>query len=226
MKQDRHGTWLQAIGSLFGAVLLILGIRWAVFEPYVIPSGSMLPSLLIRDHIFVNKFAYGVRLPFSSRYLVSFGKPERGEVIVFRSVESDDIFLVKRVVGLPGDEIEVKGDGSLVINGKSVAREIVDETEDGLLLYSEELEPVHIGYDDPSITNDPRTFKVPEDSYFMMGDNRDHSADSRVWGMLPSNRILGRASIIWLSCEETLSESNQLCNPETIRWNRLFKRVE
>ncbi|HVK62428.1 MAG TPA: signal peptidase I [Bdellovibrionales bacterium] len=176
MKTDKRGTWLQALGSLTGAVLLILTIRWALFEPYVIPSGSMLPTLQIRDHIFVNKFAYGIRLPFSSHYLIRFGEPKRGDIIVFRSVDDDDIFLVKRVVGLPGETLE-------------------------------------------GVT-------VPPDSYFMMGDNRENSADSRVWGVLPMNRILGRASLIWLSCEETLSESNQLCDPSTIRWNRIFMRVE
>jgi signal peptidase I len=225
MRTDKRGTWLQAFSSLFGAVLLILGIRWALFEPYVIPSGSMLPSLLIRDHIFVNKFAYGVRLPFSSHYFVRFGGPERGEVIVFRSVEADDTFLVKRVVGLPGDKILVNPDGSLVINGKPVSREKIDPIDPEMDLYDENLGRIHLSYDDRGITNPEFTVTVPEDHYFMMGDNRDHSSDSRVWGALPANRILGRASVIWLSCEEALSESNQLCDPATIRWNRIFKRV-
>jgi len=242
-RKDLRGTWSQAIASLAGAIVFILAIRWALFEPYVIPSGSMLPSLLIHDHIFVNKFAYGLRLPFANHYSIRFGEPNRGDVIVFRSVEDDSVFLVKRVVGLPGDEIQLKVDG-LYINGqKAPLTELNRDEKEALLkdwtpdsraeaieqndVFEESLGDVKhpIFRDRAEPISESAVVKVPADHLFMSGDNRDHSADSRMWGTLPIDRVLGRASIIWLSCEEAMAQTNQLCNPQTMRWNRLFKRV-
>jgi signal peptidase I len=243
--KDLRGTWFQALASLFGAILFILAIRWALFEPYVIPSGSMIPTLLIHDHIFVNKFAYGVRLPFANRYVIRFTEPKRGDVLVFRSVEDDDMFLVKRVVGLPGDEVQLKSDG-LYINGVKAPTEpykdpealLKDWTPDArneALAQNEILEetlgdgPTAIKHavfrDKEEPQPESPAIKVPADHLFMSGDNRDHSADSRMWGTLPVDRVLGRASIIWLSCEEAMAQTNQLCNLQTMRWNRLFKSV-
>jgi signal peptidase I len=242
-QRDLRGTWPKAILSLVGAMVFILAIRWALVEPYVIPSGSMIPTLLIHDHIFVNKFAYGFRLPFATHYLVRFAPPARGDVIVFRSVEDDDVFLVKRVIGLPGDDIQMKDDG-LYVNGKAVPLKL--ETPDQKLkvlqdwtpenrqeaiqandIFNETLDSkVHPIFRDRSERQaESAIVKVPADHLFMSGDNRDHSADSRMWGTLPIDRVLGRASIIWLSCEEALAQTNQLCNPQTMRWKRLFKSV-
>lgn len=238
------GTWPQALASLVGAILMILTIRWAFFEPYVIPSGSMIPTLLINDHILVNKLSYGIRVPFSTKWLVNFGAPERGDVVVFRSVDDEGVFVVKRVVGLPGDEVRILESGELVINGKKVEREPMkradtlthfrhwrpDDLED--LLETNEVYAETLGKNRfLSLWSSERThaeqgpFVVPKDSVFMMGDNRDNSSDSRVWGSLPLNRILGRASYIWLSCEETLPDSGQLCDPKTIRFDRMFRGV-
>ena len=241
---SQKGTWRQALSSFAFSILLILAFRWAFFEPYVIPSGSMLPTLLIHDHILVNKFAYGVRVPFTKIWLVRFGLPARGDVVVFNSVEEPGVFLVKRVIGLPGDSIEVNDAGDLVVNGKVEARaplsppqledamkgwsgDRATEFSDEHALATEDLEGrghvVSVARDRARGAEGP--FKVPEDHLFMMGDNRDNSADSRVWGPLPATYVLGRANVIWLSCEDTLKQAAQVCDPQTIRWARLFRGV-
>ncbi len=242
--RDHRGTWPQALGSLLCAVALILAIRWALFEPYVIPSESMLPTLLIRDHILVNKFAYGLRLPFTSRYVVHFAKPVRGDVVVFRSVEDDDVFVVKRVIGVEGDEVSVAGDGQVAINGAPIPRRVLREDEaaevvaswepgarDEALaryIFAEEVPergPHHTLTERDFAGAEAQLSTIEPGHVFLMGDNRDHSADSRSWGALPVDRILGRASSIWLSCEESLADSNQLCDPERLRWTRIFTRI-
>jgi signal peptidase I len=226
------GTWPRALLELFGAILFVLTIRWALIEPYAIPSGSMIPTLLIHDHILVNKFAYGLRMPFQKNYLAHWSLPKRGEVIVFRSVENDDIYLVKRVIGLPGDTIEISETGTLSINGKTVEEgEVppipeldefrdyrwVKETHDGGTSF--------VTIKDDSTASARGPFTVGAGQLFMMGDNREKSADSRVWGPLPIDNVLGRASLIWLSCEETLRDASRLCNPTTIRWKRMFQSL-
>jgi signal peptidase I len=243
-ERDLRGPWGQALGSLAFSILVVLILRWAFFEPYVIPSGSMIPTLLVHDHILVNKFSYGIRIPFTSFWVVRFGLPQRGDVIVFRSVDDEGIFLIKRVVGLPGDEIQVKFDGSVLINGKEVPRtpmsreraevrlgEWPSATREEFLARHELVEE-NLGHKAFTAVRDPgtdpsvaATIVVPEGNVFMMGDNRGNSVDSRVWGPLPLDRVLGRASVIWLSCEESLPELNQLCDPKTVRWSRVFSAV-
>lgn len=246
--KDRRGTWPQALGSVFVSVLFILILRWLVFEPYVIPSGSMQPTLLVHDHIFVNKFSFGIRVPFTDRWVWSFSTPERGDVIVFRSVEDDSVYVVKRVIGLPGDVIRVEADGEVWVNDQPLARERLSDAAAVELLPRGGSGRASQAY--PGDPGDERfeyflenhggrsylvmqerrrrsermeAFAVPPDHLFMMGDNRDNSFDSRAWGALPVRRVLGRASFIWLSCEETLPQVNQLCDPHTIRWMRLFE---
>ncbi len=240
MERDRRGTWPSALLSLAGAVLMILTIRWAFFEPYVIPSGSMIPTLLIHDHIMVNKLSYGVHVPFTEKWLLRFSPPRRGDVIVFRSIDDDSVFLIKRVVGLPGDEVRVTTSGQLMINSQLVERRQLataevakflaswpDSSRDELLqrydLFEENFDgKMHntLRAKD-SAGRDQGPYQVPPDELFMMGDNRDNSADSRVWGTLPISHVLGRASWIWLSCESTLPDAAQVCDPNQIRWNRL-----
>lgn len=242
--RDLRGTWPQALASLFVSILIVMTVRWALFEPYVIPSGSMIPTLLVHDHILVNKFSYGVRLPFSSIWLWQMASPQRGDIIVFKSVEQDDIFVVKRVVGLPGDEIRVSAEGELIINDQPVPRRVLSAVEVADRLktwpsedrhaYAEQFQFAEETLDGRShlvirsssaLEMEQGPFVVPEGSIFMMGDNRDNSADSRQWGALPIDRILGRASLIWLSCEETLPDANQICDPKAIRWSRVFEGI-
>ncbi|MBX3040052.1 MAG: signal peptidase I [Bdellovibrionaceae bacterium] len=254
VKKDKGGWnfrakifWTEGWGSLGLAVLIALFIRWAFLEAYVIPSGSMLPSLLIHDHIFVNKITYGVRVPFSENWLVKFGEPKRGEVIVFKYPRDMSTFFIKRIVGESGDKIFYEN-GTLYINDKPVEKQVpasdsdirwlrdVDFQRDGNV-YDSKDNYVHfrekLGDHEHSIllrkgdifeTMNPVI--VPEDHLFVMGDNRNNSSDGRVWGMLPKKNILGRAMFVWLSCEETIPVLPFLCNPLTIRWGRFFHPVE
>ncbi|MCM2282407.1 MAG: signal peptidase I [Bdellovibrionaceae bacterium] len=242
-QRSLKGTWPLALAELFGALLFVLAIRWALFEPYVIPSGSMLPTLLVHDHIFVNKFAYGLRLPFTSRYLVTWGRPRRGDIIVFRSLEEPSMFLIKRIVGLPGEKVEVIGSGSILINGKPLPSESLKSSQAAgqIAGWTTAEQGEYMGRFDfvretlgetPSMTIRERgvdaghqLYQVPSDHVFVMGDNRNHSADSRVFGPLPVELILGRASVIWLSCEETLREESRVCHPQSMRWERIFEVV-
>lgn len=252
-KKDKGGWdfrrkifWTEGWGSLFLAVVVALFIRWAFIEAYVIPSGSMLPSLLIHDHIFVNKLVYGLRAPFSESWLAKFGEPKRGDVIVFKYPRDMSTFFIKRVVGEPGDKVYYEN-GVLYINDKPMEKKVpvsdadfqwlrdADFQRDGNI-YDSKDNYTHftevLGEKEHSIllrkgdlfeTAGP--YIVPEDHLFVMGDNRNNSSDSRVWGFLPKKNILGRAMFVWLSCEETVPVLPFLCNPLTIRWGRFFKPV-
>ena len=217
-------------------------------EAYVIPSGSMLPSLLIHDHIFVNKFTYGLRFPFTEKWIYKNKEPQRGEVIVFRYPEQPDIFYIKRVVGVPGDRIFYEG-GNLYVNDELVEKvppqeKLADfdwlrdadfrqrgEVKDDYIHWQEQLGDLK--YSVLLSKNANRRmgslqYVVPEDSFFVMGDNRDNSKDSRLWqstNYVPRKYLIGKAMFVWLSCDETLPVVSFLCNPLTLRWGRFFHSV-
>ena len=231
-EKNLKGTWLQAIVSFSFPVLLVFALRWAILEPYVIPSGSMIPNLLIHDHILVTKFQYGWHWPFSYKWMVKFSEPDRGDIVVFRYPENPSVFYVKRLVGIPGDVVDVQ-DGRLTLNGQEVALVASSVAGERGFFYFEESLPLRSGgehkhlvrFYDPSPTEEKRQFVVPDGHYFFMGDNRDESSDSRVWGYVNEELLLGKALGIWLSCDATLPTMSFVCDPSQMRWERFFKNL-
>jgi len=185
--------------SFFPVLLFVLIIRSFVFEPFRIPSGSMEPTLLQGDFIFVKKYSYGLRLPVSEVKVVDTGSPQRGDVVVFRLPNDPSINYIKRVVGLPGDEVTYN-DHRLMINGHPMALEpAVDPKSRQQTLHSEQLnDRLHqIKVMNPRSRQDG-TWMVPDGHYFMMGDNRDNSTDSRFIDAIPESHLVGEAVRIWM----------------------------
>ena len=195
--------------SFFPILLLVFVIRTFIIEPFKIPSGSMMPTLIAGDFIAVNKFSYGLRLPVFNIQLIPIGLPKRGEVFVFHYPEDPSIDYIKRVVGLPGDEIRYE-DKQLYINGK-----LVDKTLKGDYLYN--INDYQIAkareYNETlgdqghsilihDLADNNYKFSVPVGHYLAMGDNRDNSSDSRVWGFVPEEYLVGKAWVIWLNFSE------------------------
>jgi signal peptidase I len=186
--------------SFFPVLFVVLVLRSFIVEPFQIPSASMVPTLEVGDYILVNKFKYGIRLPVLGTKVFEVGEPQRGDVMVFFPPHKD-IYFIKRVIGLPGDQVTYT-DKVLKING-----EVVGQT---LLAELPPLQPVvqlvqeRLGEVNYLINNDMRIFRgnfsitVKPGHYFMMGDNRDNSSDSRVWGQVPEERIVGQAFAIWM----------------------------
>ena len=248
--------WEQ-VSTLLVAVVIALAIRAFLVEPFRIPSGSMFPTLLIGDHLFVNKLAYGPRIPFTDIRLPGFQEPERGDVIVFEVARNDgseeglrtdivaaDLYpnlpqddFVKRLVGLPGDRISINN-GIVTINGVPAEQiatgEIFKDNRGASLVVRDELleECVHEMLDDPILSNPfgrNREYIVPEGRYFMMGDNRDHSNDSRNWGTIRMDEMKGPAFFLYWSWDVN-GNALQFFNPANWwraekRWDRVFNRV-
>lgn len=242
-KKQQSALW-ENIKVIIQALLLAMVIRTVFFQPFTIPSGSMMPTLLVGDYIFVNKFAYGYSkysLPFSPDLFDGriFGnEPDRGDVIVFRLPTDTDVDYIKRVVGLPGDRIQVTN-GVLHINGEAVPRQPnggftsdyrLDPGSD-VPIFRETLDN-GVSYDTldqvpNSRGDDTREFIVPEGHYFFMGDNRDNSLDSRFdVGFVPAENLIGRASVIFFSVGNDTSFREFWKWPANMRWDRLFKGVE
>jgi signal peptidase I len=187
--------------SFFPVLLFVLVIRSFVFEPFRIPSGSMMPTLLQGDYIFVKKYAYGLRLPVTETEVLETGAPERGDVVVFRLPEDPNINYIKRVVGLPGDRIEYV-DHRLTVNGKAVPL-LSNSASDGagdLPRFTEDLDGRSHGIliADPDNSIRDGVYEVPERHYFMLGDNRDNSRDSRFLGPIPESHLVGEAVRVWM----------------------------
>ncbi|MET1085361.1 MAG: signal peptidase I [Burkholderiales bacterium] len=221
--------WVEYSKSFFPVILIVFLVRSFLVEPFKIPSGSMIPTLLVGDFILVNKYTYGIRLPVINLKIANVNEPQRGEVMVFRYPEDPSLDYIKRVVGLPGDEVAYR-DKRLAINGTPVpikADGLYPYVEGSLSLvtadrYLEDLAghdhtvivnpqapAVQIGgvrqfpYRDSCVYNDDGfRCKVPAGHFFLMGDNRDSSSDSRYWGFVPERNIVGKAFMIWWNFDD------------------------
>lgn len=233
IEDSEEPWWVEYSRSFFPILLIVLILRAFILEPFRIPSGSMRPTLLEGDFILVNKFDYGVRMPFLDKVIVPVGQPKRGDVVVFKHVKhGESMDMIKRVIGLPGDQIEYK-DKRLSINGIPVDEEFLGEKSDHDLSnnttwtvrqFKETLDnvkhDVFLFVDEPGPRNYPYDkVTVPPNHYFVMGDNRDNSDDSRSWGFVDEKEILGKAIGIWFSWDS--SPKGLDCIKECIRWDRI-----
>lgn len=201
-KLDREPGIVETCRSIFPVLTLVLVLRSFLYEPFQIPSGSMIPTLEVGDFILVNKFNYGLRLPVVGTKVLSVGEPRRGDVMVFKEPRNPSINFIKRVIGLPGDKVTYR-DKKLFINGEQVPQSFVAQLSDNdsfFRLYNETLDgKVHQIRKEPAMPDlGVGTWVVPAGRYFVMGDNRDKSNDSRYWGFVPEQNIVGQAVYIWM----------------------------
>ena len=226
LSKKRKSVFREYLEALITAGLIALFIRAFVIEAFKIPSGSMIPTLSIGDHIFVNKFIYGLRIPLTTLRYFEYREPKRGEVIVFVYPADRSKDFIKRVIGLPGDDIHIEGT-TVSVNGVPLPKTPVEVSEDpadkrALLVkgaavekipyvpdwqnvefYEEETDGVkHLVQYEKNLARMPADAKVPVGSYFVMGDNRDNSADSREWGFVPEGNLKGKAMFVWLSLDK------------------------
>lgn len=208
-KAGREPSLIEMSRSFFPIILIVLVVRSFIVEPFRIPSGSMMPTLLIGDFILVNKFAYGIRLPAVNTRIIETASPERGDVAVFRYPENPKIDFIKRIVGLPGDRIEYHNK-VLTINGELAPQQYIESytgTGGGnVMTGSRRIHEELLGVEHDILVMPGRNvfggdfnYVVPEGNYFAMGDNRDNSRDSRAWGFLPEENLVGKAFLIWMS---------------------------
>ncbi len=216
--------WVEYSVSFFPVILIVFLLRSFLVEPFKIPSGSMIPTLLVGDFILVNKYVYGIRIPVWNRKVIEVARPERGDVMVFRYPPDPSLDYIKRVVGLPGDRIEYRNQ-RLSINGEAVPVRPLDDylfkermqfsrryleklgAVEHEILVEEDAPQALPGLAFPHAANCQYNSEglrcvVPPGHYFMMGDNRDNSSDSRVWGFVPDENIVGKAFLIWLNFNE------------------------
>ncbi|MDZ7713273.1 MAG: signal peptidase I [Rhodovibrio sp.] len=239
--KQKKGGFGETLRTVIYAVLIALVIRTFAYEPFSIPSGSMIPTLLVGDYLFVSKYAYGysrfslpLGLPlFDGRIMADM--PERGDVAVFKLPADNSTDYIKRVIGLPGDRIQVV-DGILHINGEAVEREKVRETRVGqaaVTVYRETLPngESHLIRErgDDNFFDDTPVYEVPEGHYFMMGDNRDSSQDSRALqrvGYIPFENLVGRAEVVFFSHDGSAAIWEVWNWPTAIRYGRLLDGID
>ncbi len=216
----KQPAWIEYSGSFFPVIALVFFLRSFLYEPFKIPSGSMIPTLQVGDLILVNKFTYGIRLPIINKKIIDIGQPQRGDVVVFRFPKDESIDYIKRLVGVPGDKIVYKNK-RLTINGKVVSYKGEPDYLDDLTYYrqwdenltgvehrilTDDRVPSGVSNVDDFPQRDLCTYDsdgfactVPKGKYFMMGDNRDNSLDSRYWGFVPDQNIIGKAFFVWMN---------------------------
>lgn len=218
----KQPAWIEYSGSFFPVIAMVFFLRSFLYEPFKIPSSSMVPTLQIGDLILVNKFTYGIRLPIINKKIIDVSHPQRGDVMVFKYPEDPSLDYIKRVVGVPGDKIIYKNK-RLTVNGKEISYQpLPDYLDEERLSYSKQFSENLLGVDHkilndeqaPTYVPNPHNFpqrelcryneegfacKVPTGQYFMMGDNRDNSLDSRYWGFVPDKNIVGKAFFVWMN---------------------------
>ncbi len=246
--EKKHHPWNDSIKTVILAVVLAVTVRSLAFEPFHIPSGSMKSNLLVGDYLFVSKYSYGysrysfpLGIPWFKGRILESEKPVRGDVVVFRYPPNPTIDYIKRLIGLPGDKIQVK-EGIVYVNGKALERQYIDDFADSennlvksIPRYAERLPEGKVvtilhensdGSQRYEQANNTAEFVVPEDKYFMMGDNRDNSRDSRFEvGFVPAENLVGRAEIIWFSTDGSANYMNPVSWFTALRLDRFFKRV-
>jgi len=228
-KGAKEPWWVEYPKSFFPIILVVFLLRSFLVEPFKIPSGSMIPTLLVGDFILVNKFTYGIRLPVINKKIIDVHTPARGEVMVFRYPENPTLDYIKRVVGVPGDRIEYRNK-RLSVNGELVPVERADDyqyVDSGLsfvntmrfwenlgghrhaIIINPEAPPLQLAgvrqfpQRENCVYNEQEfSCLVPPGNYFMMGDNRDSSSDSRYWGFVPEQNIVGKAFLVWWNFTE------------------------
>ena len=244
MTKAKKNSFFSNLKSIFIAIFIALLIRSFIFEPFNIPSGSMKPNLLVGDFIFVSKYSYGFSkhsLPFSIPLIpgkIFSNTPERGDVVVFKTPENNRTDYIKRVIGLPGDKIEIKN-GIIFINGSEILRKKLNDFIDTdnktsnkrVRMYNEYFFNKEINIldiTDNGIADNTQLFNVPENHFFVMGDNRDNSQDSRfisTVGFIPYENLVGKAQFIFFSLEN--ARFLQIWKwPNSIRYERIFQKIQ
>ena len=221
----KEPTWIEYCKSFFPVILAVLLLRSFLVEPFRIPSGSMMPTLLVGDFILVNKFAYGIRLPVVNTKIIEIDEPERGDVVVFRYPKDPSVDYIKRVVGLPGDTIRYTNK-VVYINGQpagQVPAGVYLGKGSGVSMSGASKRREQLGDLQHDILVMPRTpgvqgeYAVGEGEYFVMGDNRDNSNDSRYWGTVPEENLVGKAFRIWMNWDSANGG---------IDWDRIGMKIQ
>lgn len=260
-KQNKKSAFLEIIEALLVALVIAMVVRGLLVEAFKIPSGSMIPTLVEGDHLFVSKLSYGIRVPMTKHYLHYFREPRRGEVVVFIYPKDEKLDFIKRVIAVPGDHVQIQGNDIRIndqlliknavtlsgINPEDEDQVLVSEIENGVskesfkvIPYTPEWEFYQVYVEDvfgkkhwmqrANLANSlggEWDFVVPKDQYFVMGDNRDNSSDSRVWGLVPRENIIGSPLFIWLSWSSNPSSSwPEVWKWGHVRWDRFGKKVE